>query len=326
MTATDWRPRAGLGIAGLRARMLGSARAWFARRSILEISPPMIARTAVSDPNIESVELRLALDRSAPCYLHTSPEYAMKRLLAADFPDIYCLGRVFRDGEAGRRHQPEFTMAEWYRRDADLADMMADTESFVGELLDQRGFGTPPLRLDYRQAFVDTLRVDPLRADADDLARLAGADRRLRDALGGDRDAWLDLLLTTRIAPHFASDRLTTLHHYPASQAALARLCPDDPAVADRFEVFVGELELANGYVELTDAAEQRRRFDNDQAMRRRSGRPIRPLDERFLACLDAGLPPCAGVAVGFDRLVMINAGCDDIRDVLHFPFEPRHD
>ena len=326
MTSPAWRPRAGLAMARLRAQMLDKARAFFAVRGILEISPSYISPALNSDPNVDSIEIRLALDPQSPYYLHTSPEHAMKRLLAAGFPDIFFLGRVFRDGEAGRRHQPEFTMAEWYRRDFGLDEIVADTEAFITDLIDGTSAMKPPLRLDYRQAFVDVLSIDPLSASLDDIAKLAGADHDLRASLGDDRDAWLDLLLATRIVAAFPNDRLTTLQHYPASQAALARLCPDDAAVAERFEVFRGPLELANGYVELTDPGEQRRRFEDNRAQRVRSGQRCGPLDERFLACLEAGLPPCAGVAVGFDRLVMINADCDDIRDVFHFPFGQQHD
>lgn len=317
----DWRPRAGLATARLRAAMSAHARDFFAQRNVLEIDAPAISQAAVSDPNVDSIGLRMLLDRPTPRYLHTSPEYAMKRLLAAGFPDIYFLGRVFRDGEAGRRHQPEFTMVEWYRLGFDLVRIMDETEAFLAGLLDGPAAAR---RLTYRRAFELALAVDPVTAPLAELTELAGADPGLRDALADDRDAWLDLLMSTRVATGFPGDRLTTVHGYPASQAALARLSPEDATVADRFEVFLGDLELANGYVELRDGVEQRRRFDADQRARRLAGRPIRPVDDDFLACLDAGLPACAGVAVGFDRLVMINAGCDDIRDVLHFPFEPR--
>ncbi|MGH8223880.1 MAG: amino acid--tRNA ligase-related protein, partial [Woeseiaceae bacterium] len=170
-------------------------------------------------------------------------------------------------------------------------------------------------------AFEAATGIDPLRADIDALADAAGADDRLRGALGARRHDWLDLLMSEKVARSFESGRLTIIAHYPAGQAALARVCPDDPALADRFEIFLGDMELANGYVELGDAAEQRRRWLADQAARAGRGLPERPLDEALLAALEAGLPACAGVAVGFDRLLMINERCDDIRRVQTFEY-----
>ena len=317
----DWRPVAGPAIARQRADMLAGAHRFFADRGVLLVDTPTLSRTAVSDPNVESIEVRLAVDSDAEYYLHTSPEYCMKRMLAAGFPDIAQIGKVFRDAESGARHQPEFTMIEWYRLDFGLADIIADTEDFIAALLDPSLLPRPPRRTGYREAFRRLAGVDPLDCDTRELADLVEADRELARSLGDDRDAWLDLVMTTRVAPRFERDRLTVVSHYPRSQAALARLCPDDPAVADRFEVFLGDVELANGYVELTDADEQRRRFDADQRIRRERGDRLRPLDERLLDALASGLPACAGVAVGFDRLLMLNSGSNDVRDVQHFPF-----
>lgn len=301
--------------------MLASARAYFKAARVLEVDLPFLSDAPVTDPNIASVEVRSTLAAGRALFLHTSPEYAMKRLLAAGFPDIYFLGRVFRDGEAGPRHQPEFTMVEWYRLGFDLEDIIADTEAFLAAILDEDFTRESATRVSYRDAFIDSLGIDPLVADTSDLAAAAGADDALRNSLGDDRDAWLDLLLATRVAAGFARDRLTVLYGYPASQAALARLADGDAAVADRFEVFCGDTELANGYAELTDATEQARRFETERDRRRAQGQVPPPADERLLAALRAGLPDCAGVAVGFDRLVMLNTGSDDIRDVYHFPW-----
>lgn len=318
----NWRPRANKSVARIRARMLTSARRYFSDVGVMEVDVPAISSAAVSDPNINSVRLALDVAHGAPRFLHTSPEYAMKRLLADGYPDIYFLGKVFRDGEAGRRHQPEFTMAEWYRHNFGLNQIMEDTEKFILCALDQLTLHSDAIRISYRDAMQRALGRDPDTQNTDELAELAGADESLRRALGNDRDAWLDLLMATRVAPGFAVDRLTTVFHYPASQAALARFA-DDVSVAERFEVFLGDVELANGYVELTDADEQRRRFNEDLEKRAQREDATTPVDELLLGALDAGLPDCAGVAVGFDRLVMLNAGCDDIRDVLTFPFEP---
>ena len=246
----------------------------------------------------------------------------MKRLLASGYPDIYSVCRVFRDGEAGRKHQPEFTIIEWYRLGFDLAEIIADTLNVIAAALDDASLTGAVSIFDYRDAFIEFAGIDPLTASTDDLAAAAGADNDLRQTLGEQSDGWLDLILTTRVAPSFATDKLTVLQHYPASQAALARLCPDDPRLADRFEVFMGAMELANGYVELTDAVEQSQRIADDQAMRELRDQPVRPHDAALLAALESGLPACAGVAMGLERLQMLHDKVDDIRKVITFEFE----
>lgn len=299
--------------------MLGNARKFFASHDILEVDTPALSRSAVTDPAIESVSASLAADPRRDVYLHTSPEFAMKRLLCAGWPDIFQVCKVFRDGEIGRRHQPEFTMVEWYRLDVTLPQMMQHTADFIAGLLPPERLTAPPEYLSYQEAFVQHAGIDPLCATIAELRVAAGADRDLAAALGENRDHWLDLLMSNRVAEGFARDRLTVLHHYPASQAALARLCPDNAQLADRFEIFLGELELANGYRELTVASQQRQRFLDDQKTRRRNGQPVRTLDEALLAAMAHGLPDCCGVAVGLDRLLMIALGTDDIRTVQTF-------
>ena len=314
----DWQPASGPGPAARRAAMKRRIRAYFEARHVLEVDTPMLSPYAVSDPQIESFEITQSQVSGAPLYLHTSPEYCMKRLLAAEYPDIYSLCRVFRDGESGRLHQPEFTMLEWYRHDMGLDEIIVDTIGVIEAALDRE---IEVDNVEYRDAFVAACDVDPLTASVDALADAAGADDALRAAVGDERDDWLDLLLSTRVAAGFEPGRLTVLRHYPASQAALARLCPADAAVADRFEVFLGSVELANGYVELTDADEQRRRIEADNEARKRRGRPVRPVDELLLAALDSGLPECAGVALGIERLQMLFHKTDDIGKVITFSF-----
>lgn len=301
--------------------MLAEARRFFDQRNVLEIDTPALSRAAVSDPHIDSIRAQLDLRPGDEYYLRTSPELAMKRLLCAGYPDIYEIARVFRDGEAGPRHQPEFTLVEWYRLGFSLEAVMRETVDFLNAQIEPERLGRPAVYRSYREVFTERAGVDPFTAAVDDLARVSGADERLVAALGSQRDEWLDLLLATRIAPTFEADRLTVLHHYPASQAALARLAPDDPSVAERFEVFRGGLELANGFVELGDAPEQAARFERDQQLREAHGKARRPIDRRFLAALESGLPACAGVAVGFDRLLMINEGSNDIAEVVSFPW-----
>ena len=303
--------------------MLERARRFFRSRDVLEVATPALGRHAATDPNIDT--LHVANQRGATLYLQTSPESYMKRLLADGYPDIYGICRVFRGGESGRRHQPEFTMVEWYRRGFGLDEMIAETIAFVSDLLEEPGLLDPEV-LEYGAAFRRFADVDPLTAGVDELADAAAADANLRESVGSDRDAWLDLLLSTRVAPGIEAGRLTVLRHFPASQAALARTCPADDRLADRFEVFYGGMELANGFVELRDPTEQRRRMLADLEKRRVAGLDPLRVDEPLLAALESGLPECAGVAVGFERLLMIACGADDIRDVLTFAFDDTND
>ena len=319
---SGWQPAAGLRAAKNRVVMMRRIRDCFDTADVLEVDTPALSPYAVSDTQIESLEIPESLVSRRPMFLHTSPEFCMKRLLAAGYPDIFSICRVFRDGESGARHQPEFTMIEWYRLGFGLQAIIDDTirviQSALGSTLTQRGSD----QLDYRDTFRQVANVDPLAATLQELADAADADDALRKAMGSERDDWLDLILATQVAPVFEKDRLTVLQHYPASQAALARLCPDDPRVADRFEVFFGSIELANGYVELTDAKQQLQRMRADDEARRRRKRAVRPHDHFLLAALEAGLPACAGVAMGFERLQMIHDATDAIQDVLTFSFE----
>ncbi len=302
--------------------MMRRIRACFDAADVLEVDTPAFSRYAVSDTQIESFEIQRSLVSQRPIYLHTSPEVCMKRLLSAGYPDIFSICRVFRDGESGQRHQPEFTMIEWYRLGFGLQDIIDDTIALVEAALSTVALAEKPDQYDYRDIFLQSANIDPLTATVDELADAASADSELRKSLGDERDDWLDLLLATHVAPAFDNHRLTVLRHYPASQAALARLCPDDERVADRFEVFFGSLELANGYVELVDAEEQLQRMHADNANRRRRNRAVRPHDRSLLDALETGLPASAGVAMGFERLQMIHDRTDDIRDVITFSFE----
>ena len=309
----SWRPASGLDTARLRAFLLSRARRYFGERGVLEVDVPALGEATATDPNIGSYVVNEA------GYLQTSPEAYMKRLLAAGYPDIYSICRVFRKGELGHRHLPEFTMVEWYRLDFGLHSIIDDTVGFIATVLDRASLTDTLSILSYRDAFAQTLNIDPLTASIDQLAAAARADDTLRGALGNDRDGWLDLLLSTHVATAFNERGLTVLTHFPASQASLARLVPHDKSVAERFEIFLGDLELANGFVELTDATEQAARMDADIQTRRDLGLATVPRDDHLIAALACGLPPCAGVAVGFERLHMIAAASDDIRSVVTF-------
>ncbi|MEM8627321.1 MAG: EF-P lysine aminoacylase EpmA [Pseudomonadota bacterium] len=314
----SWNPTASLAAARQRAAATAAIRTYFAAREVLEVQTPALGATTVTDPNIESLQVNAPLIGRA-FYLQTSPEYAMKRLLAAGYPDIYQIATVYRDGEIGHRHQPEFTLLEWYRHGFDLAAIIADTLALLTALLSLPGSAIT------LTAKPDSGRWDDLLAgalgvtsDSPTAALQEHVDSEFPPALRGDHDALCDWLFDQHVARHFAPDRLSVVSHYPASQAALAEL---DPASnkALRFEVYCGALELANGFVELTDAHEQRERFAEDLAKRRARAAHAPPVDEAFLAALTAGLPQCAGVAVGLERVLMLIGGQQDIRNVISF-------
>lgn len=299
--------------------MISRARAYFADQAVLEVSTPALSAFAGSDPNIDC--LPVDSQCTGRLFLHTSAEFCMKRLLAAGYPDIYSLGPVYRDSELGRKHVLEFTMLEWYRLGFDLDAIIEDTTRLIATCLDTPAFAATATVIDYADACRQFAGIDVFTATAGDLASHTAADARLRQALGDDRDAWLDLLVSTRVTPHLPDDRLTVIRHYPASQAALARLSHGDPRVAERFEVFLGDMELANGYVELTDAAEQRRRIEAELDKRQGQGRAVHPWDRNLVAALEHGLPGCAGVAVGVERLHMALEQADHISEVMTFGF-----
>lgn len=306
----------------LRAALYRLIRDFFAGRGVLEVETPMLSEAGNTEPNIESFTTAFngpAAARPGPRWLRTSPEYPLKRLLAAGVGDCYELGRVFRNGEAGRRHNPEFTMLEWYRVGWDHLGLIDETVALVQAALAMVGRTAALRSLTYRELFVQALALDPFEAPVEDLGvPLAGFGIR---GEGLKRDDWLDLLITHRIEPAFPPDQITVVRDWPASQCALARIRPGTPPVAERFELYLGSYELANGYHELTDAAEQRARFEHDLARRRRRGQAEPAIDERLLTALSAGLPACAGVALGIERLLMQLAGTDDIRRVLAFAF-----
>lgn len=316
----DWRPTAAFDVLRLRAGLLARVRRHFADTGALEVETPVLVRAAVSDVHLESLAVHEAGGATVG-YLHTSPEYAMKRLLCAGSPDIYQVGHVFREGERGRRHNPEFTMVEWYRLGIDHHALMADVEQLLRALLEPHRAVGPAVKVTYADAFEAALGLDPLTCTGPALRAALEAHGSSVPASMADatRDDLLDLAMGTLVAQSFAPDRITFLHDFPASQAALAQI---RGPVASRFEAFWGPLELANGFHELGDADEQGRRFAADLAERQARGRPTRPTDTRFLAALAHGLPPCAGVALGFDRVVMVAAGAASIDEVVAFPFE----
>jgi len=309
----NWRPTAGPGQLLARAGLLQDIRDYFSSQQVMEVETPLISMAGNTDPEIQSIRT----DRGD--YLRTSPEFALKRLLAAGSGDIFELGRVFRAGESGRSHNPEFTMLEWYRTGFSYQRLMDE----VAELVRRCGRGKfdqwPIQKLSYKQLFLDYVELDPFVADESVLS-LKAQEHGIKD-IELDRKQWLDLLISMVIQPALPDRCLTFVYDYPADQAALAKIRDGIPAVAERFELYLGSTELANGYQELTDALEQRQRFTHDNEQRYKRGLSRCEIDQYLLEALAYGLPECAGVALGVDRLLMAVTGVDTIDEVTAFPF-----
>jgi len=318
-----WRPTASIAALRLRALLYSRLRAWFAERGVLEVETPILSAAGNTDPNIRSFRSHYtgpADSGASQRWLRTSPEYPLKRLLAAGVGDCYELGRVFRDGEAGRRHNPEFTMLEWYRLGRDHMALMDDVAEVVGAALQLTGRTLRVERTSYRELYRSSFGFDAFTAAIEELRRPLVDISIESDGL--TRDDWLDLLMTHRLQPDFGEDRLLFVYDYPPSQCALARLRGQGvDTVAERFEAYLGTQELANGYHELVDAREQRARFERDLATRRLRGDDEPDLDENLLTALGTGMPDCSGVALGIERLLLAMSGATDIAEVLAFPF-----
>lgn len=325
-SGADWRPSASLETLRARAGMLAELRRFFLAHGVLEVETPVLSQAATTDPALESFASEYrgpGCAGGAPRFLHTSPEFPMKRLLAAGAGAVFQVCRVFRNGEAGRLHNPEFTMVEWYRPGFDHHQLMDEVEALVQRLCAALRPLPPAERMSYGEAFARYVGTDPHSAD---IAALRSAARRhgidAPHGLGDARGPWLDLLLTHLVEPRLGIDRPCFLYDYPRDQAALAQVRPGIPPVAERFELYLQGIELANGFHELGDAAVQGQRFAADRARRREEGLPDVPTDARLLAALAAGLPPCAGVALGFDRLVMLALGKGSVAEVMAFCWE----
>ncbi|MBB6521081.1 EF-P lysine aminoacylase EpmA [Pseudoteredinibacter isoporae] len=331
MSSQDWQPNANTGMLRLRGAINRAVRDFFHQREVLEVETPLLAQHPVSDPYIECLS---CLHQGQPYYLQSSPEYAMKRMLAAGCGDIYSLAKVFRAGESGRRHNVEFTMLEWYRKGFDDRQLMAELENLIQELVpifsgyDGRVLGestteacsTLPVRYkSYGDLFNEHLAINPHEASLADLQDCIDQHLDMGDYRCEDISTALDVLISQYIEPLLPG--LVFIYDYPACQAALARVMPDEQGqlVAKRFEVFIDGMELANGYWELQDAKEQRARFLADNQQRRNSALPEVSIDERLLAAMESGLPDCAGVALGMDRLLLQLSEAEHISEVLSF-------
>ncbi len=330
----DFRPTASLATLRQRAGLLKAVRAHFDAAGYWEVETPIVSRDTVVDAWLEPFTTRdeTSADGSE-LFLQTSPEFGMKRLIAAGATAIYQITRAFRQGEHGRLHNPEFTIIEWYKTGDSYHDQMDFVEEFVAamfhlgsELCEKPGssqfFQRPFERITYDGAFEKYAGSGVLNLTADELIRLAEILKVQPPATlrTDDRDGWLNLLLAERVEPHLGSQRATFLYDYPASQAALATVRDDSPPVAERFELYVNGVELCNGYQELTDADELHRRMQQQSASRSREGLPALPLENRLLDAMRAGLPTCSGVALGFDRLAMLALGKESLAEVTAFP------
>lgn len=304
-----------------QAKLLATARQYFSERQVTEVITPVLSQFAGTDPALEPMRSHYTGPghaRGLSLYLQTSPEFAMKRLLAAGSGDIYQICQAFRDGEYGSLHNPEFSVLEWYRLGFDHHQLMGEVAQLVKSCLES---DLAVEKVSYRQLFERFFHWDPLTASVEQLQASAEA-HLINGALEmnlSQRDEWLDLLLTHVIEQHLGQGRLTFVYDYPASQASLARLNAEDPRLASRFELYYQGVELANGFHELANSMEQRQRFQAENVQREENGQQQMPLDENLLAALDS-LPECSGVALGLDRLLMLKLGADSLDQVLSFP------
>jgi elongation factor P--(R)-beta-lysine ligase len=301
-----------------RSHMLANARSFFKERGVLEVDCPALSQASSIDLHIDVMPVLLNDGKKG--YLHTSPEYGMKRLLALGMGDIYQLSHVFRQGEIGPLHNPEFTMVEWYRKELTFFPFIEETLDFIRLFLKD----LPASWISYKEAFKKYCGIDYQTADMHALFTLAEENEihLPPEAKNWDKDTLLQLLLSFLIEPHLGKEELSVLYHFPASQAALSQtLIKDNEPIAERFEVYYKGIELANGYHELTDPIEQRRRLIESNQKRTAQGKEPLPLDENFIEALASGLPDCCGVAVGFDRLMLLKHEKESLQEVLPLPW-----
>ena len=316
----QWQPTASVKNLLTRAKLLAEIRRFFTDRGLLEVETPVLSEFGVTDVHLATFSTEFISpfgEQSKTLWLSTSPEYHMKRLLAAGSGPIFQIGKVFRNEEAGNRHNPEFTMLEWYRPHFDMYRLINEVDDLLQQILE-----CPPAEsMSYQFAFQQYVGLDPLSADLSELAEKA-KKHQLIGAENENRDTLLQFLFSTVVEPQIGQEAPVVVYHFPASQAALAQISSEDLRVAERFEFYYKGLELANGFHELSDAREQLRRFQQDNLQREKMGLPVRVIDTRLLAALQAGIPNCSGVALGVDRLLMIAMGTESIKDVISFAID----
>lgn len=315
----SWQPTTTHEARVARAELLRTIREFFYARNVLEVDTPLLSNGTVTDEHLDAFDTQFNFASSGKpttLYLQTSPEYAMKRLLCADSGSIYQVCKAFRHEGEGRWHNPEFTMLEWYRLGFDHFALMDEVDALLQETLNTASAD----KMTYQQAFQTYLKIDPLSADNDVLLKAMeeqNIDIHAPQSLS--YDSKLQLLFSYVIELKIGNEKPCFIYDFPASQAALAKLSSADERVAERFEVYYQGAELANGFHELSAAKEQRERFETDNEKRKETGLPAKPIDENFLSALDAGLPPCSGVALGIDRLLMLKTNASHIQEVINF-------
>lgn len=318
MSQSDYAPTLSLDMAHKRAQMLANIRQFFAERQVLEVQTPLMSQAGNTDVFVPSVSTNVTVhDKAQTYYLHTSPEFAMKRMLASWQTPIYQICPVFRDNEVGSRHNIEFTMLEWYRPGFSLAELGNELADLLSTVF---GYRVVLNHYSYGQAFVDHVGVHPLTASCELLAAIA-ADKGLGNIdFGDDHQGWLDMLFSHLVEPHLGHELPTLITDYPPATAALAKIETDRAGheVAKRFELYINGIEIANAYDELADSEALRVRFTQDNAERKRRGLPTMPIDERLLQASDS-LPACSGIALGIDRLLMVLSGAETIEEVIGF-------
>ena len=312
---SDWQPSISLNNLEVRARLLDEVRSFFKARQVLEVETPLACRYTVTEPNIESFALELTSDKR---YLQTSPEYAMKRLLSAGAPDIYQICKAFRRSEQGSRHNPEFTLIEWYRKGFNLKQIMNETATLIEQIVASPS-SNQVCYMSYDDFFLKSLGRSFSDLAASDIEEIAVQLGLCINSNTVSHAQMIDFIFSSLVSEHIQDDRLTCIYHYPCKQAALAKLNDNDASLAERFEVFYGGFELANGYVELTDGNIQQQRFEADRDLRRQQQQDEIEIDTRLIAAQQHGLPECAGVALGFDRLMMLALGAKTIEEVIAF-------
>jgi lysyl-tRNA synthetase class 2 len=311
----SWQPNASLDIIKKRAALLWQIRDFMDRHDILEVDTPILSHFAVTDPYIQSLVTANIFEKDTILYLHTSPEYCMKRLLAAGTESIYQIAHVFRDEVAGKRHQTEFTMLEWYRLGFDYLQLMEDVASLLSDLGIMK-----PKKMTYAEAFLETTQFNPHTATIKQLQEIAGKEGWGNDS--DDRHALLDFIFSEVVIKKLDMSQPLFIYDYPKCMAALATIKEESPRVAERFELFINGMEIANGFNELCDVNEQRQRFETELESRKEKNLSSVPVDTNFLAALESGLPKTAGVAVGIDRLLMVLSGKNDIKEVITFTLD----
>lgn len=319
----EWQPTCSIEILRLRAQVLADIRQFFSARAVLEVETPLLSHCSGTDPQLDFFTTDYcSLPNRQTLFLQTSPEFAMKRLLAAGSGSIYQLCKAFRNGESGRYHNPEFTLLEWYRVGFTLPQLMDEIAELIVVMFNGHKTLNPSQRFSYQEIFRCHTGLNPLEFSYKDYCSYAW-DNNHPEAVsicGVDHGLWLDFIFSHKVQPHLGENAVCMVYGYPACQSSLARINESNSQVTDRVEVFIDGIELGNGYYELTDPEEQGSRFDYEIAARQQTKRPVSVKDKHLIAAMEAGLPECSGMAIGLDRLLMLLTGSVNINDVLNFP------